>query len=331
VLIKSAEALEIFEHVDTLVVDKTGTLTHGRPDVAEIIADGIGEDELLRLAASLERGSEHPLAEAIVRSAEQRGLQLVPVEDFQAQPGGGVTGRLAGKHIIAGNEAWLRRNQVVTALLAEKAATLEARGQTVVFVALDGKTAGLIALADKIKEATAQSLAALKADGLDIIMVTGDNLAAAQAVAGQLGIDKVQANIRPEGKAALINDLRLRGRVVAMAGDGVNDAVALTAADVGIAMATGTDVAIESAAITLLRGDMRGLVRARKLSKAAMRNIRQNLFFAFFYNAAGIPIAAGILYPLLGIMLSPVIAAAAMSVSSVSVIANSLRLRNSKL
>lgn len=332
VLIRNAEALERMEKVDTLVIDKTGTLTEGRPSVVAIVtADGTDEAELLRLAASVERASEHPLADAIVRAAKQRNLDLADVTDFDAPTGKGATGTVAGRTVVIGNPAYLASLGINTASLAAKTEQLRGDGDTVVHVAIDGRLAGLFAIADAVKPSTPEALTALAADGIKVIMLTGDNRVTANAVARKLGIADVEAEVLPDQKSAVVEKLRQQGRVVAMAGDGVNDAPALAAADVGIAMGTGTDVAMESAGVTLLKGDLGGIVRARKLSQATMRNIRQNLFFAFVYNSAGIPIAAGILYPSFGLLLSPIIAAAAMSLSSVSVIGNALRLRRTAL
>ncbi len=332
VLVRDAEALERFEAVDTLVVDKTGTLTEGRPSLAAIeMAPGFAAADALRLTASLERSSEHPVAAAVVAAARRQRLALPPATDFRAFPGGGVTGAVEGRAVAVGSEAFLAGRGVDVAALSERAAALRRDGATVVFVAVDDKLAALIAVADPIKPGAAEALGDLKALGLDVVMLTGDNRATAASVAGKLGLDAFEAEVRPEGKAKVVARLKRQGRVVAMAGDGVNDAPALAAADVGVAMGTGTDVAIESAGLTLLRGDLKGLVRARRLSAATMRNVRQNLAFAFLYNAAGVPIAAGVLYPALGLTLSPMVAAAAMSLSSVSVIANALRLRRVRL
>jgi P-type Cu+ transporter len=332
VLIKNADALERLEKVDTLVVDKTGTLTEGKPRVAVVVpAAGFASDEILRLAASLERWSEHPLASAILAAAREKSLGLADVRGFDAPAGEGVVGEIEGRAITVGNARFLGAKGVDPASLADEAENRRRDGATAVFVAIDGQVAGVIAIADPIKPTTAVALKELRADGIRVVMLTGDNRTTAQAVATKLGIDQIEAEIRPEHKAEAVARLRREGRVVAMAGDGVNDAPALAAADVGVAMGTGTDVAIESAGITLLNGDLGGLVRARRLSRATMNNIRQNLAFAFVYNAAGVPIAAGALYPFFGLTLSPVIAAAAMALSSVSVIANALRLRNAKL
>jgi Cu+-exporting ATPase len=332
VLIKNAEALEIMEKVDTLVVDKTGTLTEGKPKLVAVQAEaGFTEDQLLRLAASLERASEHPLAEAIVRGAEEKGIKLVKAENFQSITGKGVTGDVDGHTVAAGNAALLDGLGISTGGLSQQADKLRAEGQTVMLIAINGTAAGLIGVADPIKESTAEAISDLHAEGIKIVMITGDNQITASAVAGKLDIDQVHAGVLPEQKAELIKQLQADGHIVAMAGDGINDAPALAQAHVGIAMGTGTDVAIESAGITLVKGDLRGIVRARRLSRATMRNIRQNLFFAFIYNTAGVPVAAGVLYPFFGILLSPMIAAAAMSFSSVSVITNSLRLKRVEL
>ncbi len=328
VLIRNAEALERMEKVDTLVVDKTGTLTEGRPAVVDIIpAPGFSEASLLRLVASVETASEHPLSRAIVRAAEGRKLDLVPVTGFDAPTGKGVLGTVEGQAVAIGNAGFLTGKGVDVAQLAKAAEDLRTEGVTAIFAAVGGKLAGVIGIADPVKPAAADVLLALKQEGIRVVMLTGDNRTTAQAVAKRLGIDEVEADVLPDGKGAVIEGLKKQGRVVAMAGDGVNDAPALAAADVGIAMGTGADVAIESAGVTLLKGDLVGIMRTRRLSKATMGNIRQNLFFAFIYNALGIPIAAGALYPLFGITLSPMLAAAAMALSSVSVIGNALRLR----
>jgi Cu+-exporting ATPase len=328
ILIKNAEALERMEKVDTLVVDKTGTLTEGKPAVVAIeTAEGFDSQEVLRLAASLERSSEHPLALAIVRDAEAKGLAISEPGDVDQPVGKGITGIVDGHRLIAGNAGFLEEQGVSTAELAQRAAVLRADGATAIFLGIDGKVAGAIGIADQVKQTTPAALKALAEAGIHVIMLTGDNRVTAEAIARRLGIDDVEADVLPDQKSAIVKRLRDKGRIVAMAGDGVNDAPALAAADVGIAMGTGTDVAIESAGITLLKGDLTGIARARHLSHATMTNIRQNLFFAFAYNVAGIPVAAGALYPLFGIMLSPIIAAAAMALSSVSVIGNSLRLR----
>jgi Cu+-exporting ATPase len=332
VLIKNAEALEILEKVDTLVVDKTGTLTEGKPRVVSInVVAGSSETDLLRLAASLEQGSEHPLAPAILAAAKERGVALEKLEGFQSYPGLGISGKLHGSTVAAGTEKLLADLGIRFADTGKKVAELRARGETVVLVASGGRVAGMIGIADSLKSSTLEALKAIHALGLRVVMLTGDNYATSSRIAAQLNIEELHAGILPEKKAEVISSLQKQGRVVAMAGDGVNDAPALAQANVGIAMSNGTDVAIESAGITLVKGDLRGIVRALKLSRAAMRNIRQNLFFAFIYNSVGVPIAAGILYPFFGWLLSPVFAAAAMSLSSVSVISNSLRLRNVKL
>ncbi len=332
VLIRNAEALERMEQVDTLVVDKTGTLTEGKPKVVRIVAaEGFDETAVLRLAASVEQASEHPLAAAILAAARERSLALAQVTGFDSPVGQGVIGMIERKRVALGNAKFLAGLNIATAPLDARAEELRRDGATAIFVAIDGQAAGVIAIADPIKPSTAEALTALRDDGVRVVMLTGDNRTTAQAVARKLGITQVEAEVLPEQKSAVIEKLRREGRVVAMAGDGVNDAPALAAADVGIAMGTGTDVAIESAGITLLKGDLTGIVRARKLSQAVMRNIRQNLVLAFVYNAAGVPIAAGALYPLFGILLSPIVGAAAMALSSVSVIANALRLRAVKL
>ena len=332
VLIKNAEALERMEKVDTLVVDKTGTLTEGRPKVVVVAtAAGFEESEALRLAASVEQASEHPLAAAIVASARERGLPMSSVSEFDSPTGKGAVGVVDGRRVGLGNAKFLHELGIDTAALDGEAERLRADGATAIFLAVDRKLAAVIAIADPVKPTTSEALKLLAQDGVRVVMLTGDNRTTAQAVARRLGIEDVEAEVLPDQKSAVVVKLRQQGRVVAMAGDGVNDAPALAAADVGIAMGTGTDVAIESASVTLLKGDLTGIVRARGLSAATMRNIRQNLFFAFVYNAAGVPIAAGALYPLFGILLSPVIAAAAMALSSVSVVANSLRLRRLRL
>ena len=328
VLIKNAEALERLEKVDTLVVDKTGTLTQGKPAVTAVISAGeLSDAELLKLAASLERGSEHPLAAAIVGTAEAQNIALAAATEFAAETGKGVRGRVDGHRVALGNAALIEDLNLDLGPLLADAEKLRREGATAMFVTVDDKLAGLIAVTDPIKPSTADALRALRQDGIRIVMVTGDNKTTAQAVAAQLGIEAVEAGVLPQDKGKIVQRMRDEGRVVAMAGDGVNDAPALALADVGIAMGTGTDVAMESAGVTLVNGNLQGIVRARHLSRATMRNIRQNLFFAFIYNAVGIPIAAGILYPLVGLLLSPMIAAAAMSLSSVSVIGNALRLR----
>jgi Cu+-exporting ATPase len=330
VLVRNAEALERFEAVDTLVVDKTGTLTEGKPRLVSVIARGASEEEILRFAAALEKASEHPLAAAIVAGAEGRGLAIPSTEHFRSVTGKGVVGSVAGRSVAVGNEALLAPDADL-AFLRTEAERLRALGQIAVFVAFDERTRGLLAVADPIKASTPEALRALRADGLHVVMLTGDARATAEAVARQLGLEEVRAGVLPEQKAEEVKRLREKGRVVAMAGDGVNDAPALAAADVGVAMGTGTDVAIESADMALVKGDLRGLVRARRLSHVTMRNIRQNLFFAFVYNAVGVPVAAGLLYPWTGWLLSPMLASAAMSLSSVSVIGNALRLRQARL
>ena len=328
ILFRDAEAIEILHKVDTLIVDKTGTLTEGKPKLVSVVpAASTNESDLLQLAASLERGSEHPLAEAIVRGAEERGLRLATAEEFQSITGKGVKGRVGGRDVALGNRAMFAELSIDPAGLATQADELRASGSTVMFVAVDGRAAGLLAVADPIKESTPDAIASLKADGVRLIMVTGDNQTTAQAVARKLGIDDVVADVLPDQKVDVVVRLQGEGRMVAMAGDGVNDAPALAKAHVGIAMGTGTDVAMESAGVTLVQGDLRAIARARRLSRQTMRNIKQNLFFAFVYNAAGVPIAAGVLYPAFGLLLSPVFAAAAMSLSSVSVVGNALRLR----
>jgi Cu+-exporting ATPase len=332
ILIKDAEALERLEKVDILVVDKTGTLTEGKPKVVAVVqTKGQDDSKILRLAASVERASEHPLAQAVVAAAVERGLGLVPVTEFDAPTGKGAIGNVEGKRVVLGNAKFLREQGVDPTPLEVEAGSLQEDGATAIYIAIDGQVAGVIGIADPIKTTTPAALAALAGEGIRVVMLTGDNRKTAQAVARRLGIEHVEAEVLPDQKSKVVEQLRANGHVVAMAGDGVNDAPALAAADVGIAMGTGTDVAIESAGITLLSGDLTGIVRARRLSEAVMSNIRQNLFFAFFYNAAGVPIAAGVLYPAYGILLSPIIAAAAMALSSVSVVGNALRLRNSEL
>lgn len=332
VLIKNAEALEVMEQVDTLVVDKTGTLTEGRPRLTTVFAvEGFQENEILQLGASLERASEHPLAAAIVAGAQEKDLELFNVTRFESVTGKGVTGEVQGRQVAIGNKKLLEILHVTMADLAERAEALRSEGETVMLVAVGGKPAGLIGVADPIKKSTLQAIRELHGEGLQVVMLTGDSQATAEAVAGKLGIDRVTAEVLPEQKVEVVKQLQAQGRVVAMAGDGINDAPALAQAQVGIAMGTGTDVAMESAGVTLIKGDLRGIVRARRLSRATMRNIRQNLFFAFIYNALGVPIAAGLLYPFFGLLLSPIMAAAAMSFSSVSVITNALRLRTKRL
>lgn len=332
VLIKNAEALERFERIDTLVVDKTGTLTEGRPAVTTIAVLGnIPEGDLLRLAASVERGSQHPLGEAIVRAAHERGLQLAEPRDFDAPIGKGVRGLVDGRTVLVGTAKFLQESGVDPAVAHDQAQALQSEGGTAVFAAVDSRLVGVFGITDPLKGTTIDAVRALRAEGVRIVMMTGDNRATANAIAARVAIQEVEAEVMPQDKAAVVERMRREGRAVAMAGDGVNDAPALAAADVGIAMGAGSDVAIESAGVTLLRGDLQGLVQARRLSRAVMRNVRQNLFFAFVYNAAGVPIAAGILYPTFGWLLSPAIAAAAMSLSSVSVIGNALRLRAARL
>ena len=328
VLIKNAEALEIMEKVNTLVVDKTGTLTEGKPKLVTVrTVNGVEEQVALRLGASLEGASEHPLAEAIVRGAQEKGIELVQAKDFQSVTGKGVTGDIDGHKVALGNLKLLESIGVDAGDLPQQADRLRAEGQTVMFLVIDGKAVGLLGVADPIKASTAEAIRDLHAEGIKVVMLTGDSHRTAEAVASKLGIDQVQAEVLPEQKAEAVKQLQAAGRVVAMAGDGINDAPALAQAHVGIAMGTGTDVAMESAGVTLVKGDLRGIVRARHLSRSTMRNIRQNLFFAFIYNSVGVPVAAGVLYPVFGLLLSPIIAAAAMSFSSVSVISNALRLR----
>ena len=340
VLIRNAEALETLAKVDTLVIDKTGTLTEGKPKVNRIIVfDRVSnemeaarsDEDLLRLAASVESASEHPLARAIVRSAEERNISLTPVVDFRAIPGGGAEGRVQSDAVWIGTLTFLRQRGVDTSIAESDRSVKASTASTLVFVAVNQKVAGAFALADPIKASAAAAIRELRGEGIDIVVATGDRREVAESIAGDLGIDRVEAEVQPQQKAEIVTRLRQQGHIVAMAGDGINDAPALAAADVGIAMGTGTDVAIENAGITLLKGDLRGIVRARRLSRATIANIKQNLAFAFLYNTLGIPIAAGVLYPFLGWLLSPMLASAAMSLSSVSVIANALRLRNVKL
>jgi len=332
VLIRDAEALERMEKVDTLVIDKTGTLTEGRPRVVHMeVAPGFTAEAVLQTLASVERGSEHPLAMAIVMEAQARGLSLSEVTDFDSPVGKGVIGTVEGQDVVSGSAKFLAQYAIDASSLSEAAEAQRQRAATVIYIGIAGKLAGFAAIADPIKATTAQALQALKAADVRIVMLTGDGTTTAQAVGRQLGIDEVIAEVFPEDKASAVQRLKSQGRVVAMAGDGVNDAPALAAADVGIAMGTGTDVAMESSGVTLLHGDLRGIVRARMLSRATMHNIRQNLFLSFAYNVAGIPLAAGVLYPFFGLLLSPEVAAAAMALSSVSVIANSLRLRTWKV
>ncbi len=332
VLFKNAEAIEVLRKVNTLVVDKTGTLTEGRPALASVEpAEGVGDTELLRLAGALERGSEHPLAEAIVRGAEERGLELPSAVDFESLTGKGVKGTVDHHDVALGNLALMTALGVEVGMLGQRAEALRNEGQTVMFAAVDGRVAGILGVADPIKKSTPEAIRELHAEGLRVVMLTGDSETTARAVAARLGIDEVIAGVLPDEKADKVKALQVDGQVVAMAGDGINDAPALAQADVGIAMGTGTDVAMESAGVTLVKGDLRGIVRARRLSRKTMTNIRQNLFFAFVYNTAGVPIAAGVLYPFFGILLSPMLAAAAMSFSSVSVIGNALRLRRAEV
>jgi Cu+-exporting ATPase len=332
VLFKDAEAIEVMRQVDTLVVDKTGTLTEGKPRLVGIETTGARlEPDLLRLAATLERGSEHPLAAAIVAGAQERGVELGETASFASLTGKGVTGEVDGRRVARGNARLLETLGVDPGPLAERAEWLRREGQTVMFVAVDDEAAGIVAVADPIKETTPAAIEALHKEGVRIVMLTGDSETTARAVAARLGLDEVVAGVLPDQKADTVKRLQGEGRVVGMAGDGINDAPALAQAQVGIAMGTGTDVAMESAGVTLVKGDLRGIVRARRLSRATMRNIRQNLFFAFVYNGIGVPIAAGVLYPAFGILLSPIIAAAAMSFSSVSVISNALRLNRVEL
>jgi Cu+-exporting ATPase len=332
VLIKNAEALERMERIDTLVVDKTGTLTEGKPRVVAVVpVAGMNEAELLRLAASVEKASEHPLARAIMAAAAERKIVLADVTDFDAPTGKGAIGTVDQRKIALGNARFLGEIGISVAPLEAEAERLRQDGATAIYLAADGKVSGVIAIADPVKATTPEAIKALTAERVRVVMLTGDNKTTAQAVARRLGITEVEAEVLPDQKSAVVERLRREGRVVAMAGDGVNDAPALAAAEVGIAMGTGTDVAIESAGVTLLKGDLTGIVRARRLSAATMGNIRQNLFFAFIYNAAGVPIAAGALYPTFGILLSPIIAAAAMALSSVSVVGNALRLRRVRL
>ncbi|MGE5176303.1 MAG: heavy metal translocating P-type ATPase [Hyphomicrobiales bacterium] len=332
VLFRNAEAIEVMRTVDTLVVDKTGTLTVGKPKVVDVVPGGaISEDEILRVAAGLERGSEHPLAAAVLQAAEERGLAIGAASDFEAITGKGVRGTVGGRRALLGTSALLSEAGIDAGSLAPRAESMRAGGRTALFLAVDGKTAGLIGVADPIKETSREAVRALHAEGIRIVMLTGDGRTTAEAVARELGIDEVEAEVLPEHKAAAVKRLQAGGHVVAMAGDGVNDAPALAQAHVGIAMGTGADVAMESAGVTLVKGDLRAILRAVRLSRATMRNIKQNLFFAFVYNSIGVPIAAGILYPAFGLLLSPILAAAAMSFSSVSVIGNALRLQSAKV
>ena len=332
VLFKNAEAIEVMKKVDTLVVDKTGTLTLGKPKLVEVsAAPGFEEKEILRLAASLEQGSEHPLGAAIVNGAGERGVDLGAVETFQSVTGKGVIGRVDGREVRLGNRRFFDEQGIESQALSDKAEGMRGQGETVMFLSIDGKIAGLLGVADPIKETTPEAISLLHGDGMRIVMVTGDSRTTAEAVSKKLGLDEVIAEVLPDKKAVIVKQLQEQGRIVAMAGDGINDAPALAQAHVGIAMGTGTDVAMESAGVTLVKGDLRGIARARALSRATMRNIKENLFFALAYNALGVPIAAGILYPFSGILLSPVFAAAAMSFSSVSVVGNALRLKRARL
>jgi Cu+-exporting ATPase len=332
VLVRHAEALEVLEKVDTLVVDKTGTLTEGKPRLMAVTAlASVHDNDLLRLAASLERGSEHPLAAAIVAGAQARGLTLTDAQDFTSRTGQGVMGQIDGHQVALGNRALFAELGIALGDLVQRAEALRRDGHTVMFVALDGQPAGLLGVADPIKPSTPEALELLREDGVQVVMLTGDSRTTAEAVARTLGLERVEAEVLPAQKGEVIKRLQAEGHVVAMAGDGVNDAPALAQAQVGIAMGTGTDVAMESAGMTLVKGDLRGIARARRLSRGTMRNIRQNLFFAFIYNAIGVPIAAGVLYPVFGLLLSPMIASAAMTLSSVSVISNALRLRHLEL
>ncbi len=331
VLIKNAEALETMEKIDTLVVDKTGTLTDGKPKMVAVEVSGdIDENELLQMAASLEQASEHPLGEAVVSAALDKGLKLMRVEEFDSVPGKGITGKIDGHMIAMGNRTLFSDLEIELGWFVEKGDAHRREGETVMFVSIDGEVVGILTVGDSVKETAPGTIARLRRDGIHLVMLTGDNRIAAEAVARHLGIEEVHAEVLPDEKIQVIEKLQIEGRVVAMAGDGINDAPALAKADVGIAMGTGSDVAIESAGITLMKGDLVGIVRALELSQRTMRNIRQNLFWAFFYNSLGVPVAAGVLYPFLGILLSPIVAAAAMSFSSVSVIGNALRLRNLK-
>lgn len=332
ILVRNAEALQRLEKIDTLVVDKTGTLTYGKPSVEKIIvAEGFASDEVLRVSAGVERASEHPLAQAIVAAARERQVVIPEVSDFSAQAGSGALGTVAGRRVVLGTAKLLQEKGVDAEALSAQAENLRQDGATALYVAIDGRLAAVISIADQVKDSTQGALETLRKSGIRIVMLTGDNLTTAEAVARKLGIDEVEADLLPEQKAIAVQRLRREGRIVAMAGDGVNDAPALAAADVGVAMGPGADVAIESAGITLLKGDLTGIVRARHLSRATMGNIRENLIFAFVYNAAGVPIAAGVLYPVFGILLSPIIAAAAMALSSLSVISNALRLYRVKI
>jgi Cu+-exporting ATPase len=332
ILVKNAEALEALEKVTTLLVDKTGTLTEGRPSLSSVVAvEGFSDEEVLALAASLEASSEHPIASAIVRGARDRGLPLPQTERFEAVAGRGVRGVVAGREVVIGNRALMEAAGIDPSGVLPKAEELRGAGQTAMLIAIDGRVAAVIGVADAIKPTTPEAIELLHREGIEIIMITGDSRTTADAVARRLGIDRAIAEVLPEHKAEVVKELQAEGHIVAMAGDGINDAPALAQAHVGIAMGSGTDVAMESADVTLVKGDLRGIARARRLSRAAMRNIRQNLFFAFVYNTLGVPVAAGLLYPFFGLLLSPMIASAAMSLSSVSVIGNALRLRRARL
>jgi P-type Cu+ transporter len=332
VLVRNAESLELMEKVDTLVLDKTGTLTEGKPRMTSMVAiGGISQVDLLLLVAAVEKLSEHPVAAAIIQEAAQRRLKIPQAEKFQSFTGQGVAGEVLGRQVVVGTSDFLAGRGIDVRPISLQAETLSQQGQTIVLAAVDGKPAGVIAVADPIKSSTREAVAALKRSGLHLVMLTGDNRATAEAIAKELGIDDFEADVLPDQKLEIVKKLQAQGRIIAMAGDGVNDAPALAQADVGIAMGTGTDVAMESGDITLIKGDLNALMRARNLSRATMSNIRQNLFFAFIYNLLGVPIAAGVLYPFTGLLLQPIFAAAAMSFSSVSVIANALRLRRAKL
>jgi Cu+-exporting ATPase len=331
VLFKNAEAIETLRKVNTLVVDKTGTLTEGKPKLTDVVpAPDFDENTVLRLAASLEKGSEHPLAAAIVKGAEKRGFTLTSSNDFQSITGKGVAGTVDGRKVLLGNRRLLNDFSVSSGEMDVKVSAMSKEGKTAMYVAVDNRIAGIVAVADPIKETTPDAIRQLQKQNIRIVMLTGDNRTTAEAVAGKLGLDEVEAEVLPDEKAGIVKKYQEQGQFVAMAGDGINDAPALAQAEVGIAMGTGTDVAMESAGVTLVKGDLNGIVRARRLSRATMRNIRQNLFFAFIYNSLGVPVAAGVLYPVFGILLSPIIAAAAMSLSSVSVITNALRLKTAK-
>jgi P-type Cu+ transporter len=331
-LIKNAEVLELMAKVNTLIVDKTGTLTEGKPRLVSVLPlEGYSETEILRLAGTLEQASEHPIAAAITSGARERGVEFAALSDFQSATGKGVTGNIGGRKIAVGTLKLMEGMVAHDSAVGARAEELRREGQTVMFIAIDGKPAGLLGVADPTKDSTPEALNLLRKEGIEIVMVTGDSETTAKAVAKKLGIEEVYAGVLPERKVEVVQSLKAKGRVVAMAGDGINDAPALAAADVGIAMGSGTDIAMQSAGVTLVKGDLRGIVRCRRLSEATMRNIRQNLFFAFVYNAIGVPIAGGLLYPVARILLNPMIAAAAMSLSSVSVIGNALRLRNVEL